>query len=132
MLRDARTTLTIHGEPLVLAGLRYWTRQLSDVASVIRGATGTIVLLAHDPRRLTDAATLNVPLVLSGHTHGGQVVLPVAGAIAAEGSPSWPASAGERVHDIRQPGGRDGLRADADQLPARSRAGDVHRPSTRA
>ena len=34
------------------------------------------VLLAHDPRRLTEAAALNIPLVLSGHTHGGQVVLP--------------------------------------------------------
>jgi hypothetical protein len=87
MLKDARTTLTIHGESLVLAGLRFWTRHLSDVASVIRGATGTVVLLAHDPRRLTEAATLKVPLLLSGHTHGGQVVLPVAGAIAARRFP---------------------------------------------
>jgi hypothetical protein len=45
------------------------------------------VLLAHDPRRLADAATLNIPLVLSGHTHGGQVILPVVGAIAAQKYP---------------------------------------------
>ena len=45
------------------------------------------VLLAHDPRRLTEAAALDVPLVLSGHTHGGQVVLPVVGAIAAQKFP---------------------------------------------
>ncbi len=87
ILRDARTTLTIQGESLVLAGLRYWTRHLGDMAGVVRGATGTIVLLAHDPRRLTNAAILNVPLVLSGHTHGGQVVLPLAGAIAARRFP---------------------------------------------
>ena len=45
------------------------------------------ILLAHDPRRLTEAAALNVPLVLSGHTHGGQIVLPVVGAIAAQKFP---------------------------------------------
>ncbi len=53
----------------------------------MRGARGTVVLLAHDPRRLTEAAALGVPLVLSGHTHGGQVVLPVVGALAAQKFP---------------------------------------------
>jgi predicted MPP superfamily phosphohydrolase len=45
------------------------------------------VLLAHDPRRLVEAQALNIPLVLSGHTHGGQVVLPLAGAVAASKFP---------------------------------------------
>jgi predicted MPP superfamily phosphohydrolase len=44
-------------------------------------------LLAHDPRRLTEAAALNLPLILSGHTHGGQIVLPAIGAIAAQKFP---------------------------------------------
>ena len=44
-------------------------------------------LLAHDPRRITEASALGVPLVLSGHTHGGQVVLPGLGAIAAQKFP---------------------------------------------
>jgi hypothetical protein len=46
-----------------------------------------VILLAHDPRRLIEAAELNIPLVLSGHTHGGQVVLPGIGAIAARKFP---------------------------------------------
>ena len=50
---------------------------------------GPVLLLAHDPRRLTEAAALNVPAVLSGHTHGGQVVLPGVGAVAAGASRSW-------------------------------------------
>ena len=82
-LRDARTTLTIAGESLDLAGLRFWTRQPSELARVIRGARGTLVLLAHDPRRLLEAAALSVPAVLSGHTHGGQLVVPGMGAVAA-------------------------------------------------
>lgn len=87
VLNDARTRLSIRGATLELAGIRFWTRRRSDIADVLKGATGTTVLLAHDPRRLTEAAALGVPLVLSGHTHGGQVVLPVVGAIAAQKFP---------------------------------------------
>jgi len=87
VLKDARTHLTINGEGVELAGIRYWTRRLVDIAAVARGSTAPVILLAHDPRRLTEAAALNIPLVLSGHTHGGQVVLPGLGAIAAQKFP---------------------------------------------
>ena len=80
------TTSTLDAS-LELAGIRFWTRKASDIAALIRGATGTVILLAHDPRRFTEAAALNIPLVLSGHTHGGQVVLPGLGAIAARKFP---------------------------------------------
>jgi predicted MPP superfamily phosphohydrolase len=82
VLKDARTRLEIRGEPLELAGLRFWTRDASHIATVLRKARDTVILLAHDPRRLTEAAALNIPAVLSGHTHGGQVVLPGIGALA--------------------------------------------------
>ena len=87
VLRDDRTTVRIRGEQLDLVGVRYWTRRARDIARLIRGAKSTVILLAHDPRRLDEAAALNVPLVLSGHTHGGQVVLPGLGAIAAKKFP---------------------------------------------
>jgi len=87
MLRDARTRVMIQGEAVDLVGIRYWTRRPSDVAAVVRGATGTVIMLAHDPRRLEEAAMLKVPLVLSGHTNGGQVVLPIIGAVAAQKFP---------------------------------------------
>ena len=87
VLKDARTRLAINGEGLELAGVRFWTRRQSEIAAVVRGATAPLILLAHDPRRLAEAASLNVPLVLSGHTHGGQVVLPGLGAIAAQKFP---------------------------------------------
>jgi len=82
VLKDARTRLEIRGEGLELAGIRFWTRKSSEIARVIAGARDTLLLLAHDPRRLDEAAELDVPAVLSGHTHGGQVVLPGLGAIA--------------------------------------------------
>jgi len=82
VLKDQRTRVTLRGEALELAGIRFWTRRPADVARVLRNAHDTVLLLAHDPRRLTEASELNVPGVLSGHTHGGQVVVPGFGAIA--------------------------------------------------
>jgi predicted MPP superfamily phosphohydrolase len=87
VLKDARTTRTIRGERLDFAGIRYWTRRATEVARVLRGATGTVILLAHDPRRLVEAAALDVSLVLSGHTHGGQVVLPGIGPLGLRNYP---------------------------------------------
>jgi hypothetical protein len=87
VLKDARTRVEIRHEAIELVGIRFWTKRAADISTLMRGARGTIVLLAHDPRRLTEAAALNVPLVLSGHTHGGQVVLPGIGAIAAQKFP---------------------------------------------
>jgi uncharacterized protein len=87
VLKDARTTVSIRNRDVTLAGIRFWTRRARDIATVVGNASGTVILLAHDPRRLTEAAALNIPLVLSGHTHGGQVVLPVLGAVAAQKFP---------------------------------------------
>ena len=87
VLRDQRTALTIRGETLEFAGIRFWTRKASDISYVLRGAAPSVVLLAHTPSRLIEAAALNVPLMLSGHTHGGQIVLPGAGAVAARKFP---------------------------------------------
>jgi uncharacterized protein len=87
VLRDARTRLALNGETLDLAGIRYWTRRAADVAHVLRGASPNVILLAHTPMRLAEAAALGVPLVLSGHTHGGQIVLPGVGALAAREFP---------------------------------------------
>jgi hypothetical protein len=91
VLKDARTRLTIRNETLELVGIRFWTKRQVDIADLTRDAEGTTVLLAHDPRRIIEAAALNVSLVLSGHTHGGQVVLPVMGAVAAQ---KFPVAAG--------------------------------------
>jgi uncharacterized protein len=79
VLRDARTTLAIDGAEIDLAGVRFWTRQIAAIGRIIQGAVNPVLLLAHDPRRVVQAAELAVPAVLSGHTHGGQIVLPLVG-----------------------------------------------------
>jgi predicted MPP superfamily phosphohydrolase len=87
ILKDARTVVHIRDQAVDLIGIRFWTRRGSDIAAVCRGSKGFPLLLAHDPRRLAEAAALQIPVVLSGHTHGGQVVLPGFGAIAAQKFP---------------------------------------------
>jgi predicted MPP superfamily phosphohydrolase len=87
VLRDARTRLTIRGETLDIIGIRYWTRKLSDLTRLARGAAPATMFVAHTPSRLTEAAQLGLPMMLSGHTHGGQVVLPGLGAVAARHFP---------------------------------------------
>ncbi|MBP1634399.1 MAG: putative metallophosphoesterase [Acidobacteria bacterium] len=83
VLRDQHTRLDVRGEPVALAGLRYWSSRPADLDRALRGSRGFPILLAHDPRRVDLAAAAAVPLVLSGHTHGGQVVVPGLGAPAA-------------------------------------------------
>lgn len=87
VLKDQRTRIVIKGEGLELAGIRFWTRKTGDIARVLRQARDTVLLLAHNPRRLSEAAALDVPAVLSGHTHGGQVVLPCIGPVAGRDFP---------------------------------------------
>ena len=87
VLRDARTRIQVNGASLDIAGIRFWTRKPSDISRVVKGAAPDLILLAHTPSRLTEAAALAIPLVLSGHTHGGQIVLPGVGAIAAREFP---------------------------------------------
>jgi predicted MPP superfamily phosphohydrolase len=96
VLKDQRTQLTIKGERLDIAGIKFWTRTPGDIADVLRGTGGTTVLLAHDPRRLTEAAALDVQLVLSGHTHGGQVIVPAVGALVGR---KFPVLAGYAARD---------------------------------
>jgi len=96
VLKDQRTQLTIKGERLDLAGIKFWTRTPGEIANVLKGTGGTTLLLAHDPRRLAEAAALDVQLVLSGHTHGGQVVVPKLGAVVGR---KFPVLAGYAMRD---------------------------------
>ena len=87
VLKDQHTRLTVRGELLDVIGIRYWTRRIPHLTQVFQGVGPNSILLAHDPRRLTQAAQLDVPLVLSGHTHGGQIVLPGLGTLTKKDFP---------------------------------------------
>lgn len=82
VLRDARLELRHHDGALHLVGIHdFWEGDVTDasVAALVDGATPTIIL-SHHPDALPHCVHPGVALVLSGHTHGGQVVLPGIGA----------------------------------------------------
>ena len=96
VLADARTTIEIGGDRLDVAGIKFWTKKVDEIAAVLRGGRAPVLLLAHDPRRVVEAAALDAQAVLSGHTHGGQIVLPAIGAVAAR---KFPVAKGRLTRD---------------------------------
>jgi hypothetical protein len=50
-----------------------------DAVAAARPAEGPVLLLVHRPELFPQAAALGFPLVLAGHTHGGQIALPTPG-----------------------------------------------------
>lgn len=73
-----------HGAPLWIGGVDDPHRFRSDsLEDALHGAPpGTfILLLAHSPELIAEAAGAGVGLYLCGHTHGGQVRFPLLGMI---------------------------------------------------
>lgn len=74
VLRNTHRRLQVGGGRIVIAGIDDARQRPSlDVALGARQASGFTLLLAHSPASLPDAAAHGVDLVLSGHTHGGQI-----------------------------------------------------------
>ncbi len=82
VLRNERVELTRDGASVDLAGVDDWSARRSgveghrpDLEAALRGRdeSRAVVLLAHQPKAVSQAAAKGVDLVLSGHTHGGQI-----------------------------------------------------------
>jgi len=82
VLRNRHTRLTRHGDALFLAGIDDWYYR-PDLPRALKGIPKPCptILLSHNPAIIRAAARVGVPLVLSGHTHGGQINLPFLGNI---------------------------------------------------
>jgi predicted MPP superfamily phosphohydrolase len=78
VLRNEGVVIEHNGASIWLTAIDdTWTRR-DDVARAMkdRPAGSTTVMLAHDPEAFDEAAEAGVDVVLSGHTHGGQVAVP--------------------------------------------------------
>ncbi|MGH9680003.1 MAG: metallophosphoesterase [Candidatus Acidiferrales bacterium] len=82
VLRNRHVVLRHGKAPLYLAGVDDYGYG-ADLRRAVRGIPqdAATVLLAHNPRVIHLASRRGVSLVLSGHTHGGQVNLPLLGTI---------------------------------------------------
>jgi predicted MPP superfamily phosphohydrolase len=82
VLRNRHRLLQRRGAALYLAGVDDYGYG-ADLGKAMRGIPpgAATILLAHNPRLVTAAACRGVGLVLAGHTHGGQVNLPLLGTV---------------------------------------------------
>lgn len=78
VLRNRHERLRRNGSSLTIAGVDDIGYGEDDLPRALRGvdAASPTILLCHNPAVLPLAAASGVDLVLSGHTHGGQVDLP--------------------------------------------------------
>src|ERR1700692_1350134 len=81
-LRNRHVTWWFGGESVYLSGVDDYGYG-ADLRRAMRGVPreAATVLLAHNPRVIHLASRHGVSLVLSGHTHGGQVNLPLLGTV---------------------------------------------------
>ncbi len=80
VLGNAWTRIRLRGAPLTMVGVGDGMTGREDVARAVDGlaGTGAPVVLAHGPRTADRLRRLGRPLLcLSGHTHGGQISLPL-------------------------------------------------------
>ena len=77
ILDNSGVRLEHNGSALWLAGVDDLTEGEPDLGSALRGSNPDepVVLLSHHPDFFYEASPVRVDLTLSGHTHGGQVLL---------------------------------------------------------
>jgi uncharacterized protein len=81
VLRNERVPIGDAGAEFDLAGVEDWAARnrgggrAADLARALEGREPerAVVLLAHQPKQIVEAAAMGVGLQLSGHTHGGQI-----------------------------------------------------------
>jgi predicted MPP superfamily phosphohydrolase len=76
----------VRGQSLTLVGVACSHNQSLDVQRLRQTLneippSGMTVLLFHSPDLILEASELGVDLFLAGHTHGGQIRLPILGAV---------------------------------------------------
>jgi predicted MPP superfamily phosphohydrolase len=82
VLRNQHVAVQFGGSALYVAGVDDYGYG-ADVRRAVRGIPrdAATILLAHNPRIISLASRNGVSLVLSGHTHGGQVNVPLLGTV---------------------------------------------------
>ncbi|MFO0945984.1 MAG: metallophosphoesterase [Planctomycetota bacterium] len=78
VLRNESRMLEHHGAKVAVVGVAdLWSRE-SDVTGALGGVDPDIprIVLAHNPASVTQLSGMRCDLMLSGHTHGGQIQVP--------------------------------------------------------
>lgn len=87
-LVNTSTPLNVDGHDVWFAGVDDLTESKPDLAAALEDVPpgAPLVLLAHNPDAWLQCGVDRADLVLSGHTHGGQIRLPLLGAVHTQGT----------------------------------------------
>jgi len=106
MLLNSHIRIHRGGESIVVAGVDDPVSLHDDIAQALGGVSDADFqfLLMHTPDSIALAAARGIDVVVSGHTHGGQVKLPLIGAAFTHSylgsSMSHGLYAGKRLHNV--------------------------------
>lgn len=83
LLENESVRLEVNGSSLVLAGVNQCVNESGDVSAALCGVPPSVpvIMLAHYPSTVYRVPGNRVGLLLSGHTHGGQIRLPLLGCV---------------------------------------------------
>jgi uncharacterized protein len=83
-LRNRATGLEVDGLPVEVVGLDDPHMERHDLRAAVRGDAGAFGLaVVHSPDPAPELAALGYDLILAGHTHGGQIRMPIVGALVS-------------------------------------------------
>ncbi len=77
VMGNERRLITIHGSSFNLISVEDEMTAKPDLTKALKGVETSVptILMSHGPKMFDQAAAADIDLTLSGHTHGGQVVL---------------------------------------------------------
>jgi len=82
-LENENVTLRTNEGTFTLVGINdLWFDADMDEAFSDVGSSVPVILLAHNPDVILDSLSEKADLIISGHTHGGQIRLPLVGSVA--------------------------------------------------
>jgi predicted MPP superfamily phosphohydrolase len=92
ILNNKNKSINIDGNTINLCGVDDFYTSHGDLDKASEGIEkdSFTVLLSHSPNVIEKLDNDDIDIILSGHTHGGQVRLPLIGAIAAPGQGLFP------------------------------------------